>query len=253
MPVIIKLVIWVAIVVAICLYGSSSVQLQTFDKPIVILRSHAADPHKMVEDGFEHYLQGTRQGVSFEQYDLQGDPARAYQVVSELKAAGPKALILAIGSLATEVAAKHITDTPIIATLILRLEAFQHGNNVTAVVLEFPVETQLEWIRHILPECRTIGVIYNPQENLGMVETAQRIAKNMGLKLEAEQIASSVDIPIALTRLANKIDVLWGLPDRLALAQETTKAILLFCFRNRIPLVGPSEAWVKAGALFSLD
>jgi putative ABC transport system substrate-binding protein len=31
------------------------------------------------------------------------------------------------------------------------------------------------------------------------------------------------------------------------------KALLLFSFRHKLPLIGLSEAWVQAGALYALD
>ena len=34
---------------------------------------------------------------------------------------------------------------------------------------------------------------------------------------------------------------------------ETARSVLLFSFRNRLPFFGLSTAWVKAGALFSLE
>jgi putative ABC transport system substrate-binding protein len=75
----------------------------------------------------------------------------------------------------------------------------------------------------------------------------------MGLHLEAVEVRTPQDILFALTTLANTIDVLWGLADTLTLSPQMAKHILLFTFRNDIPFVGPSEAWTRAGALYSLD
>jgi putative ABC transport system substrate-binding protein len=41
--------------------------------------------------------------------------------------------------------------------------------------------------------------------------------------------------------------------DELVLTPQTAKHILLFSFQNRIPFVGLSTAWVKAGAVYALD
>jgi len=61
------------------------------------------------------------------------------------------------------------------------------------------------------------------------------------------------DLPAALDYMAKNVDVLWGIPDNLVLNTRTAKQILLFSYRNRIPLVGISPEWVKAGALYSLE
>jgi putative ABC transport system substrate-binding protein len=47
--------------------------------------------------------------------------------------------------------------------------------------------------------------------------------------------------------------VLFGIPDKLVLSRNTAKPILLASYRNRIPLVGLSFKWVKAGALYALE
>ena len=42
-------------------------------------------------------------------------------------------------------------------------------------------------------------------------------------------------------------------PFRPVLNRQTAKAVLLSSFHNRIPFVGLSSAWVKAGALYALN
>ena len=77
--------------------------------------------------------------------------------------------------------------------------------------------------------------------------------RSPGLELSAEKVSSPREIPPALELLGRKVDVLWGIPDKLVFTQQTAKEILLFSFRNRIPFIGLSSSWVKAGALYALD
>jgi len=72
------------------------------------------------------------------------------------------------------------------------------------------------------------------------------------LALWAVPVKSPSELPLAMDSLASRAEVLWGLPDEMVFNQHTAKQILLYSFRNRIPVVGISEAWVKAGALFAL-
>jgi putative ABC transport system substrate-binding protein len=46
---------------------------------------------------------------------------------------------------------------------------------------------------------------------------------------------------------------LWSLNDPVVYNPETARSLLLFSLRNRIPMVGQSGAWVRAGALYALD
>ena len=75
----------------------------------------------------------------------------------------------------------------------------------------------------------------------------------MGIELIAQPVNVPQDLPRALKGLARRVDVLWGIPDAVVFSRKTAKAILLFSFRNRIPLVGLSGAWVMAGALYALE
>lgn len=241
------------LVVQVIACGVAISTAQTREARVMILSSQDAHPYSRVMEGIEAYFRGIPEHVSIERHGLGGNPGEAVRVVEEIRETGFKGVVVTIGSLATETAARRIVDIPIVATLILRLEGIEHAGNVTAVLLEYPVETQFEWIRRVVPGCRTIGVIYNPEENRTVVERAGKAARDLGLRLEAEEIDSASGLPAALSRLANRIDVLWGLPDRLVLASEAARTLLLYCFRNRIPFIGASEAWVKAGALFSLE
>jgi putative ABC transport system substrate-binding protein len=96
-------------------------------------------------------------------------------------------------------------------------------------------------------------VIYNPTENQHRIEAASRVALGLRLKLESQPVSDTRELPTALETLAKKIDVLWGVVDDLVLTPQTAKHILLFSFQNRIPFVGLSTAWVKAGAFYALD
>jgi putative ABC transport system substrate-binding protein len=61
------------------------------------------------------------------------------------------------------------------------------------------------------------------------------------------------DLPPALERLSMRADAIFGIEDRTVFIPQTAKALLLFSFRNRIPLIGTSSAWTKAGALYALE
>jgi ABC-type uncharacterized transport system substrate-binding protein len=60
-------------------------------------------------------------------------------------------------------------------------------------------------------------------------------------------------VPAALNMFSRRVDALWVVPDRVVLSPPIAKNILLFSFRNSIPVIGPSSAWVKAGAYVGLD
>lgn len=219
---------------------------------IAVLISSDEAPFTEAVAGFRDYLarQGVEADYAIERLD--GDAAKTGSAVRRIRAGGAS-LVFTVGSAATDAAVKEITDIPIVACLVLRTGNLKRSANATGVGLEFPVETQLEWLQRMLPQARSIGVLYNAGENQRTVNAAAEFAKKAGLTLEAERVRSPQDVPAALNRLAKRVDVLWGIPDSVILAPPIAKNVLLFSFRNSIPFVGPSAPWVKAGALYSLD
>jgi putative ABC transport system substrate-binding protein len=222
------------------------------DVRIAVLINRDAEPYNEVLAGFKRYI--GKQGVDakYKVFPLDGDAARAAQALREAKENGSDMLVT-LGAFATERAISKNVNVPIIAGLVLRMDSLDKTANATGVVLEFTIETQLQWVRRFMPTCGTIGVIYNPGENQKRIEAASRIAGQMGLKLKAREIYAPRDLPDALRSLSESTDVLWGMADKIVLTPQTARSILLFSFRNRIPFVGLSEAWVKAGALYALD
>ncbi len=219
---------------------------------IAIMISNDSAPYRETLGGFQEYLR--RQGLQsdFSIYNLNDNAMTAEKAVQEIRK-NRAGLILTLGTLATEASLEKIRDMPVVAGLILKANKVNNTDNATGVILEFPLETQFKMIRRVLPEVKTVGVIYNPKENKEMIRAASKVARDMGLSLDAQEVNTPQDLPPALEKLANSADVLWGVADNLVLTAQTAKHILLFSYRNKIPFIGLSSTWVKSGALYSLD
>ena len=220
--------------------------------PIAVLVSQDAAPYQEALEGFRRAL--SRQGVSaqLEVYPLRGEIAGADAALRGARD-GRAQLILTLGALATRAAVRSVQEIPIVAGMVLTPEDLAGAPNATGVFLEFPVETELHWLQRILPGQRNVGVLFNPSENQERIDSAARVARGLGLTLQSRKVASPRDLPDALDSLANRADVLWSVPDQVVLTPQTVRPIMLFSLRNRIPFVGLSQTWVKAGALYALD
>ena len=234
--------------IAVTLLGASATEAT--NKRITILMNPMALQHAEFILGFKLFFQ--KQGVRVD-YDLYFfEETKPFLEMQNIIKSKPN-LILTLGSLATEKVINEIPDIPTLAGMLLRMDSFKRASNVTGVILEFPVETQLKWLQQILPENRNVGTIYDPRENHDRIVAASKIALKMGLGFEAQGIIDPKELPEALIKLSKKSDVFWGIPDALVLNSQTVKHIFLFSFQNRIPFIGLSPSWVKAGALYSLS
>ena len=219
---------------------------------IALLISSDDAPYKEAVAGFNEYLNKQGMQPAYELINLGGDASKAGAAIQKIRLGGFN-LIFALGSLATDAVTREITDTPIVAGLILRPESLKKGANVTGVTIEFPLDLQLAWIQKMVPQARTIGVVFSPDENRKKIEAAAKAAQKLGLKLEAQEVRTAQEVPDVLERLSKRAQVLWGVPDAVAMSMQAAKPVLLFSLQNSIPFAAPSSMWVKAGALYSLD
>ncbi len=184
--------------------------------------------------------------------ELDADPARLAERYRSLGPEPPGAVV-AVGSAAVERMAALEQSAPIVACMVLNAGDIPRGRNLTGVYLEYPMAQQFEFLRRMLPNQRSVGVIYSSQENHARIGAARAAALEQGLELVSIRVTEARQLPEALDEIAKRTGVLWGWPDDLVLNVRTAKLILLFSYRNRVPLVGLSSAWVKAGALYALD
>lgn len=219
---------------------------------IVVLSGQDLQPYQDVLTGLQQSL--TKQGVTaaVEIYPLQNNAAKAQQVLNDVKSTGAR-LVVTLGSAATQAAAKEVGQVPLLATMIVSADDIKAASNATAVLLDFPLETQLQWLRRILPGAGTVGVLFNPRENQTKITSAQHLAKDAGLKLLTQAVETPRALPDALENVSRSVDALWGISDTVVMTPQTAEPILLSTLRNKIPLAGLSTSWVKAGALYALD
>jgi putative ABC transport system substrate-binding protein len=219
---------------------------------VAVVLSHDAPPHRAALEAFLGHLAASRVAFSHQMISLTSDPAAAARDVQALRSKRPD-LYLTLGNSATQAVARIVRDTPIVSGLVVHAQDIEQGRNLSGVHLEHSAETQLQWMRKLLPDHTRLGVIYNPRENRERILHATRAARDLGIVLETVEVHSAQEIPAALRSLEERVGGLWGVPDGLVLTPSTARQILLFSYRNRIPVIGPSASWAKAGALYALD
>lgn len=218
---------------------------------VVVISSRDALPYQQIQAGFEQRMSELGEEVTYWRLPLDVDSKKAAGLLRWLEQEKPD-LAFTLGTPAAKVAARALKDRPIVASMVLDDEVFGAYSNATGVLLSFPVESQLEVLRKICPDFRRIGLIYHSADNPLFTELT-KLASSYGVQLTDGRIEAPKDLPVVLRRLAKGVDAYWVLPDSVVSTPQAAKAILLSSFRNRIPVIGPSAPWVKAGALYALD
>ncbi len=217
---------------------------------IVIISGGHSAPYEQVSASFTSHFKESEK-VSIETKYLQKDPKLSAELMNWLANNDPD-LIVTLGSKATRLVANQITVIPIIAGLVMNSEIIADIPNASGVTLEHPIAVQLGLLQRILPNKKKVGVLYNPSENHERINLAETEAKRLGLTLVPVMVNSPRDLPSALEQIAKQANVLWSIPDQTVMSSKTIQAVMLSSFRNRIPFVGLSSPWVKAGALYAM-
>jgi putative ABC transport system substrate-binding protein len=219
---------------------------------VLVLSSRDSAAYRQVAESFQAYLQDEVAGVAFVPVSLEDGEAASQPRLAALE--GKEiALVYALGARATRLAAERYPTVPVVSGMVFSAADLESLPNVTGVALEFPQATQLQWMRRLLPKARRIAVLFDPARNQAWVDSARRAAQQEGLELIPIAVHDAKDLPAGLKKLDRSADALWAIPDKTVYSGKTLKQVLLSSFRSRIPVVGLSGAWVKAGALYALD
>lgn len=148
------------------------------------------------------------------------------------------------------------TDIPVIYTAVtdpilaeLAKEDGTPSGNATGTSDKLPVEKQLEMIRAILPEAKTIGIMYSTSEvnSVSAIEEYKAAAGNYGFEIIESGIAQTADIPLAADNLLEKVDCINNLTDNTVVS--SLPVILKKAEAKKIPVFGSEVEQVKIGCL----
>lgn len=162
-------------------------------------------------------------------------------------------MIFTLGSESLKSVSQQTNKIPIVATMVLKDDVLKRESNITGVSLSYSLQTQFQWLKRVFPQQSSVAILYNPSENSGTVNEAKGICQQMGLKLVAIPVETPKELPYALEQLATNVELLFAIPDETVMSVNTAKEVLLASFRNKVPMIGLSDNWVKSGAFYALS
>lgn len=181
---------------------------------------------------------------------------RETDVYDEASAASPKAIV-AVGSQSFQLAIQKSKRVPVVAALLPRyayervLQQASGGVATSAVFLDQPEDRQLAMLSLLPGPPETIGVFRSASNVLSHSRLRAGAAKYR-LKLREEQVSAEHDLASAIQNMSAHADVILATPDPAIFSPQTIAGILLSAYRSRVPLVGFSPAYTRAGALLSM-
>lgn len=163
-------------------------------------------------------------------------------------------LIISVGSKTT----KLLLDAEITAPLLSILmpghlaKSFQSlyskKTNWSSLVIDQPLQRNFQLITAIMGKQRQTGVLLGPYTK-NLEKQLRRAAKNSKQRIIIRHIKEPEKISQSLTALNASANVILTLPDPVIYNKNTIRGILLSTYRKKLPIIGFSKAYVKAGAI----
>lgn len=214
---------------------------------VAILLSEDAPAHREVAETIRAELRGVA-GVQIILASAFADLPRG-----ELQA------VVAVGAKAAR-AASGETRLPVLNVLLPR-RAFERiaaenrrtadVHRYSAVFLDQAPKRQLDLIRLALPGATRVALLLG-EESEPLYAAFKDAAVEKRLSISAQKANAGQDIFPALQKLLDEADVLLAMPDPAVFSSATIPNILLTTYRRRVPVVGFSASYVRAGAVLAL-
>lgn len=197
------------------------------------------------------YVDG--QNISIDFQNAQGEQANCATIADKFVSDSVD-LILAIATPAAQAVANATKDIPILITavtdpadagLVASNEA--PGGNVSGTSDLNPIDAQMNLLVQLLPEAKTIGMLYNSSEanSKFQVDLAKSAAEAMGLTCADYTVSSANEIQSVVESAVGKVDVFYAPTDNLiANAMVTVGQVTQ---EAGIPVICAEEGMVNNG------
>jgi len=143
-----------------------------------------------------------------------------------------------------------LDTTPIIYSAVTDpLAAGLEGQGITGVSDMTPIQKQFDLLVELLPEAKTVGMVYNSGElnSEVQVDIAKEVASQMGLELELMAITSSNEVKSALDALLGKVDALYVHKDNIV--ASAFPVVIETANSYEVPVIGAVSDYVDQGAV----
>lgn len=230
--------------------GASS---EKFQIGVIQFTEHAA--LDSAYQGFEEGLKEAGLDCDIELISAQNDQSTCTTIATKFVNDG-KDLILAIATPAAQAVAGQTEDIPILVTAVtdpasagLVNSNEEPGCNVSGTSDATPVEAQIELLQQLIPDAKTVGVLYCSAEQNSefQLEQTRQACEAAGLELEEFSVSSTNEIQQVTESMVGKVDVIYTFTDNTISANMPT--VTMIATENGIPCIVGEEGMVDGGGL----
>src|SRR5574344_238597 len=199
------------------------------------------------------YVDG--QNISIDYQNAQGEQANCVTIAQKFVNDGDD-LILAIATPAAQAVANLTQDIPVLVTAVTDPETAKlvksnaaPGTNVTGTSDLTPCAAQIDLLKKIVPNAKTVGMMYcsSEQNSIFQISIAKAACDKLGLAYIDATVSNSNEIQQVAQSLVGKVDAIYAPTDNMIAAGMATVAQV--ANDNKIPTIAGEDVMLKSGAL----
>lgn len=171
----------------------------------------------------------------------------------------PYGKIVSIGTPAFEAAVKLFPGKEHFYSMIVALDqdllgkmSEAHRKRIKGASILAGPSSYVSYAGKIQADMKAIGLLYGSNDLDGFVAGLKREAKKAGVELIVEKVKRRQDLVMSFNRVVEASpDTFFILPDFTLYDLKAIEHVILNTFKRGIPCIGPSESFVKSGALWA--
>jgi ABC-type uncharacterized transport system substrate-binding protein len=219
----------------------------------IIVTASREGPHAAAISGLEQAL--AARSIATATFQLPADDTAVRKELNN----GANQLTIAVGVDAVRAVASANSRLPLIVTMVFRADhASIHtaeGNGVKlagAVWLDLPVSQVVTGVRVVFPNATRLAVARNPSQPDSPEKLAPSLLLPAGVSVTSVQVGSAPELVASIRKLRGQVEFMICLPDSNLYNKTTVESLILASLEHKLPLVGYSVSFVRAGAVLGV-
>ena len=239
-----------SLLIILLVFLTSRLAGEETDKQLVFILSGNADVYATVADSTEASM---RSACARQQISCDGFAFRRYQTGDNLHDTDKEAFVtIALGTRAADWFENQAYEGYRVRAMLPDTGHRQSGafrnNTLADIYIDQPIDRYYALIQATIPRAKRIGLLIHESDSNRIGSYAES-AEQYDFSLRTGIVDDNRNVGEAFSYILNDIDVLLALPDSRIHNGQTISHILTTAYRNDVPVVGFSSAYVKAGAM----
>ncbi len=252
-----KITILFMVMILVFASGCSKQKKDVIKIGVIQLVEHSAldANYKGFVDGLAEagYIDG--ENIKIDYNNAQGEQANCVTIAQKF-VTGKTDLIFAIATPAAQAVANVTNKIPVVISAVTDPESVKlvksnkmPGKNITGTSDLTPCAAQMELVKKLVPDAKTVGMLYcsSEQNSYFQIKIAEEACEKIGLNYVEATVSNSNEIQQVVQSLCSKADVIYSPTDNMIAAGMPLVAKI--AIENKIPTIVGEEGMCRIGGL----